>query len=62
MTQLEPHRAARWTVRALFVVPMLGFAVFVVWAVVLSAGALAHTLGVIAVVLLLGCAGTAMRR
>lgn len=62
MTQLEPGRGARWTVRVLFALPLLATAVFAVWAVVLSAGALAHTAGVIAVLLLLGGAGAAMRR
>lgn len=58
----RPRRSVHWTVRTLFAIPLVAVAVFVVWAIVLSAGALAHTLGVIAVLLLLGGAGAAMRR
>ena len=62
VTPREPRRSVHWTVRTLFAIPLAAFAVFVVWAIVLSAGALAHTLGVVAVLLLLGGAGAAMRR
>ena len=61
VTPREPRRSVQWTVRTLFAIPLVALAAFAVWAVVLSAGALAHTLGVIAVLILLGGAWAKMR-
>lgn len=58
----EPRRAARWTAHLLLGLPLLAAAAFAVWVILASAGAIVHTLGVIAVLILLGAAWTAMRR
>lgn len=62
MTAREPRRSVRLTVHLLFGLPLLAAAVFAVWVILASAGAILHTLGVIAVLVLLGGAWTAMRR
>lgn len=58
----EPRRSARWTAHLLLGLPLLAAAAFAVWVILASVGLLLHTLGVIAVLILLGAAWTAMRR
>ena len=61
-TVSEPRRTVRWTAHLLLGLPLLAAAAFAVWVILASAGPILHTLGVIAVLVLLGAAWTAIKK